>query len=97
MADYEQPKVDQSSAGEVQDRGLFDFLEKKEEEKKAEEGLVEGVEKIHIEEHGKVEEEKKEGLLEKLHHRSHSSSSSSVSWPGIILLFFLVISTVQRL
>ncbi|URE27582.1 Dehydrin [Musa troglodytarum] len=69
------------SGEEVQDRGLFDFLGKKKEEEKTEECheevLVSGVEKIHLEEAGK-EEDKKEGLLEKL-HRSHSSSSSSSS------------------
>lgn len=81
MAEEHHKAVESGEEVEVQDRGLFDFLGKKKEEEKTEECheevLVSGVEKIHLEEAGK-EEDKKEGLLEKL-HRSHSSSSSSVS------------------
>ncbi|KAJ6827235.1 vicilin-like seed storage protein [Iris pallida] len=56
---------------EVRDRGMFDFLRKKKEDKEQEQELVTGVEKLH------VEEEKKGSLSEKL-HRSKSSSSSSL-------------------
>ncbi|URD83885.1 Dehydrin [Musa troglodytarum] len=81
MAEEHHKAVESGEEVEVQDRGLFDFLGKKKEEEKTEECheevLVSGVEKIHLEEAGK-EEDKKEGLLEKL-HRSHSSSSSSSS------------------
>ncbi|CAL9067877.1 unnamed protein product [Musa banksii] len=81
MAEEHHKAVESGEEVEVQDRGLFDFLGKKKEEEKTEECheevLVSGVEKIHLEEAGK-EEDKKEGLLGKL-HRSHSSSSSSSS------------------
>ncbi|KAJ8512027.1 hypothetical protein OPV22_002461 [Ensete ventricosum] len=81
MAEEHHKAVESGEEVEVQDRGLFDFLGKKKEGEKTEECheevLVSGVEKIHLEEAEK-EEDKKEGLLEKL-HRSHSSSSSSSS------------------
>ena len=82
---------------EVQDRGLFDFLGKKKEEKADEEVLASGVEKIQIEEEkpeekkhtlfdklheDKPEEEKKHSLLDKLHHSGSSSSSSSSDEEG---------------
>ncbi|OAY84510.1 dehydrin COR410-like [Ananas comosus] len=68
---------------EVKDRGLFDFMGRKEEKEKEKEkieevDLVAGMEKVRVDEveDRKEEEKKKEGFLEKL-HRSHSSSSSS--------------------
>lgn len=67
---------------QVQDRGLFDHFTKKDEEVQEQQVLVSEMEKVHVvdEEPKKSEdEEKKPGLLEKL-HRSHSSSSSSVSF-----------------
>ncbi|XVF17134.1 hypothetical protein REPUB_Repub10bG0093100 [Reevesia pubescens] len=62
---------------ETKDRGLFDFMGKKEEEKSQEEVIAtEFDEKDKIEEeHKEGEEKKKHSLLEKL-HRSDSSSSS---------------------
>nr|CAD1844767.1 unnamed protein product [Ananas comosus var. bracteatus] len=70
---------------EVKDRGLFDFMGRKEEKEKEKEkieevDLVAGMEKVRVDEveDKKEEEKKKEGFLEKL-HRSHSSSSSSSS------------------
>lgn len=68
---------------EAKDRGLFDFLKKKDEdERPQEEVIVTEFEKVQvsepepkIEEPPKEEEEKKHSLLEKL-HRSDSSSSS---------------------
>lgn len=77
-------KVGDGGAVETQDRGLFNFLGKKEEEKPQEEVIVTEFEKVQVseaephavrvqEEH--KDEEKKHGLLEKL-HRSGSSSSS---------------------
>lgn len=74
-------------AVDVQDRGMFDFLGKKKEhdgegkegDKCQEEVLVTEFEKVQVAEGGgEAKEEKKEGLLEKL-HRSHSSGSSSSS------------------
>lgn len=63
---------------ETKDRGLFDFLGKKEEEKKPQEvheGLVTGFdEKVKISE----AEEKKHGLFEKHHRQDNSSSSVSI-------------------
>jgi len=66
---------------ETTDRGLFDFMKKKEEQKPQEETIVaEFQEKVQVSEpEPKHEEEKKHGgILEKL-HRSDSSSSSSSS------------------
>ncbi|KAI9109186.1 hypothetical protein K1719_019809 [Acacia pycnantha] len=62
MADQEN-KQQNTSELETQDRGLFDFIGKKDGENKAEHHLDQ-------------EQDKKPGLLEKL-HRSNSSSSSS--------------------
>ena len=68
---------------EVEDRGLFDSLlgKKKEEEKKQDEVLVTGMEKVSLAEPEVKEDhdagEKKESLLSKLHRSSSSSSSSS--------------------
>ena len=103
---------EQKQEVEVKDRGLFDFMGKKEEgeKKNEEEVLVAGVEKVHIEEVKKEEkeEEKKESLFDKL-HRSHSFSSSSVSLTFLtfpfpshfsllhhILSFYAVISSTLR-
>lgn len=67
---------------EATDRGLFDFMKKKEDTaegcKTSEtEVITSGVEKIHVSEpECKKEEKKHGGLLEKLHHDSSSSSSS---------------------
>ena len=80
-----EPTAVAEGAVETKDRGLFDFLGKKEEEKPQEEVIVTEFEKVQVSEvsepkfeETKEEEEKKPGLLEKL-HRSGSSSSSSVS------------------
>ena len=81
---------------EVTNRGLFGFGNKKaeEEDKKQEEGLVSGMEKVSVaetevkkeEEHHQVKKEeghedghKHETLFTKLQRSSSSSSSSSVS------------------
>lgn len=74
---YEAPApVEQST-----DRGLFDFMKKKDEEgHKASEvdAVASGIEKVHVSEPECKEEEKKHGgLLEKLHRSDSSSSSSS--------------------
>lgn len=71
---------------ETKDRGLFDFLGKKEEEKPQEEVIATEFEKVTVSEpEPKVEEykeeekdEKKHGLLEKLHRSNSSSSSVSI-------------------
>lgn len=88
MADqyeHNKPSVEETTTGanvESTDRGLFDFLGKKEEEKPThahEEQAIssEFGEKVKVgEEEHKEEEKKKE---EKKLHRSSSSSSSSVS------------------
>ncbi|KAK2995120.1 LOW QUALITY PROTEIN: hypothetical protein RJ640_020760, partial [Escallonia rubra] len=57
---------------EVKDRGLFDFMGKKEEEKKPceEEVIVSEFKKVQV-------SEPEHGLLEKLHRSGSSSSSSS--------------------
>jgi uncharacterized protein with von Willebrand factor type A (vWA) domain len=68
--------------GEATDRGLFDFVGKKEEEKTCEEAVIvaQFAEKVEVcdrekkEEHKEEEEKKREGLLEKLHRSSSSSS-----------------------
>lgn len=77
---------------EVKSRGLFDFMKKNEEktekeEKKEEEGIVSGMENVHVTQVEKMEAEKmetekkdpekKEGLFAKLHRSDSSSSSSS--------------------
>lgn len=85
MAEEHNKAVESGEAVAVQDRGLFDFMEKKKDEERKEcheeeEVLVTGMEKVQIEEGEKANEEEKMGLLEKL-HRSHSSSSSSVCTP----------------
>ncbi|XP_031254593.1 phosphoprotein ECPP44 [Pistacia vera] len=70
-------------AVETKDRGMFDFLGKKEEEKPQEEVIVTEFAKVQVSEpepkvEGPNEEEgKKPGLLEKLHRSGSSSSSSS--------------------
>lgn len=89
MADQYEKKVEEGSANvEATDRGLFDFLGKKEEEKPThaqEEHAIssEFVEKVKVSEEVAEykEEEKKEehNKEEKKLHRSSSSSSSSVS------------------
>nr|QMS43732.1 Cor47 [Betula platyphylla] len=84
---------DQQGGVETKDRGLFDFLGKKQEEKPQEEVLVNEFEKVKVSDqsHPKVdeyyeenyneeEEQKKKdkhGLLEKLRRSGSSSSSSS--------------------
>jgi len=89
MAEENQNKYEtpQSSEVEVQDRGVFDFLgKKKEEEKPQEEVIVTEFEKVTVSEEKKEEEgEKKHSLLEKLHRSD--SSSSSVSFSVLFLLF----------
>ncbi|PON60588.1 Dehydrin [Parasponia andersonii] len=80
-------KVGGEGSVESKDRGLFDFLGKKDEEKKHQEEVIstEFGEKIKVSEEEpkhKVEkhneeEEKKPSLLEKLHRSDSSSSSSS--------------------
>ena len=81
--------VAEEAAVETKDRGIFDFLGKKEEEKPQEEVIVTDFEKVTISEpEPKVEEEeeKKHGLLEKLHRSD--SSSRSVSFYLISMFFF---------
>ena len=84
--EYEATKVGEEGSVEAKDRGLFDFLGKKDEEKPQEEKIsTEFGEKVKVseeeykhkvEEH--KEEEKKPTLLEKLHRSDSSSSSVSV-------------------
>ncbi|KAG8378044.1 hypothetical protein BUALT_Bualt08G0097200 [Buddleja alternifolia] len=81
------PKAEEYAAVETTDRGLFDFMGKKKEEKKCEEEVIatEFEQKVQVceekKEEPKVEEEKKhEGLKAKL-HRSDSSSSSCDDTP----------------
>lgn len=64
---------------EQSDRGLFDFMGKKDEEKKCEETAIssEFEKKAHVSEPEPKSEEKKESLLAKLHRSDSSSSSSS--------------------
>ncbi|PWA97159.1 cold-regulated 47 [Artemisia annua] len=64
---------------EQSDRGLFDFMGKKDEEKKCEETAIssEFETKAHVSEPEPKSEEKKESLLSKLHRSDSSSSSSS--------------------
>lgn len=85
--EHEVPKVatEESSAetGEVTDRGMFDFLKKKNEGKKSEETINSAFEqKVQVSEPvpevKHEEEEKKPSLLEKLHRNDSSSSSVSV-------------------
>ncbi|KAI5353612.1 hypothetical protein L3X38_006506 [Prunus dulcis] len=82
-----------AECGEIKDRGLFDFLGKKEAEKPQEEVIVTEFEKVKVSDHEaphphhhepesyKVEQEedkeKKHGSLLEKLHRSDSSSSSS--------------------
>lgn len=87
MADqyeHNKPSVEETGGANVEsaDRGLFDFMGKKEEEKPThahEEQAIssEFGEKVKVSEEHKKEEEKKEE--KKLHRSSSSSSSSSVS------------------
>lgn len=92
MAEYDHGKTikaDEAAAVETRDRGLFDFLGKKEEEKKHEEEAIshEFEHKVHVaepvhkveekKEHKEEEEKKHEGLLEKLTRSNISSSSVS--------------------
>lgn len=96
MAEYENKKIEEEAGVEAKDRGLFDFLGKKEEEKPPvavhEEEVVivaEQFEKVEVSEPEPVapkveeQEEKKPSLLEKLHRSD--SSSSSVSFKLFIL------------
>jgi hypothetical protein len=85
MAEEIKNVPEQSSAPEVTDRGLFDFLGKKKDEETKPEGttlesdfehqvkISEPAPEVKHEE----EEEKKPSLLEKLHRSDSSSSSSS--------------------
>jgi hypothetical protein len=87
--EYETP-VREEGPVETKDRGLFDFLGKKEEEKHQEEAMVTEFEKVSVsesqpkvEEYKVKEEEKKEekkhsSLLEKLHRSDSDSSSVSI-------------------
>lgn len=84
--EYE-PTVGAEGKVESKDRGMFDFLGKKEEEKpqhQDQEVIASEFEKVNVsepgrkvEEHTKEKEEKKPSLLEKLHRSGSSSSSSS--------------------
>ncbi|KAK8512598.1 hypothetical protein V6N13_082864 [Hibiscus sabdariffa] len=82
VAEFESNVGGDHGAVESKDRGMFDFLGKKEEEqpKPQQEAIATEFENFKIEESkaedGYREGEKKNSLLEKL-HRSHSSSSSS--------------------
>jgi hypothetical protein len=76
------PKSDnetKSDTVEQSDRGLFDFMGKKDEEKKCEETAIssEFEEKVHVSEPEPKTEEKHESLPQKLHRSDSSSSSSS--------------------
>ncbi|GAB4832986.1 hypothetical protein Ancab_007007 [Ancistrocladus abbreviatus] len=74
---------------EAIDRGILDFMKKKDEEKLQEEVIVTEFENVHVsehepkvehmkeEDHKEDEKEKKHGLLEKLQRSDSSSSSSS--------------------
>ena len=85
--EYETKVGEESGAVETKDRGLFDFLGKKEEEKPQEEVIATDFEeklqvsepetKVEEEHKKKEEEEKKPTLFEKLHRSGSSSSSSS--------------------
>jgi len=91
MADqYEQnkPSVEETVGANVEatDRGLFDFIGKKKEEKPSHAHEEEAIssefcEKVKVSEEEVHKEEKKE---EKKLHRSSSSSSSSVSLSFIL-------------
>lgn len=87
-----EPTVGGEGSVEAKDRGLFDFLGKKEEEKPQDQEVIasEFDQKVQLSEQHeppkveepkteetKVEEEKKPSLLEKLHRSGSSSSSSS--------------------
>ncbi|GAA0144487.1 hypothetical protein LIER_04920 [Lithospermum erythrorhizon] len=87
MAEHDQTikQEEYATLVESQDRGLFDFMGKKVEEKKPEEETIshEFEHKVHVtepehkveEEH--KEEEKHEGLIQKLTRSDSNSSSSS--------------------
>ncbi|KAE8704478.1 hypothetical protein F3Y22_tig00110450pilonHSYRG00264 [Hibiscus syriacus] len=79
-------EVKSSVAGEEEveskDRGLFDFMGKKEEEKPQEEVLVTEFDKVKIEEskpEKEGEDKKKHGLLKKLHRSDSSSRHQSLA------------------
>lgn len=81
-------RINEATPGVVEttDRGLFDFMKKKEDEAKPSseyDNINSGVEKVHLsepeckkEDHHQ-EEKKHESLLDKLHRSDSSSSSSS--------------------
>lgn len=89
---------------ETKDRGLFDFLGKKEEEKHKkpqEEVIVTEFEKVKVTEPEPEtkecrEEEKKPGLLEKLHRSSSSSSSVSILIIFTLLLHLFVFNVSKH-
>lgn len=76
--EYEVKVGDEGQAVETQDRGLFDLLGKKKEEKPQEEVIATEFEKVKVSEPEHKDEEKKPGLLEKLHRSNSSSSSVSI-------------------
>lgn len=84
---------------EIKDRGMFDFLGKKEEEKPQEEVIVAQFEKVQVSEEPceKKEElkEEKPCLPEKLHRSTSSSSSVWKNHP--IYSFFLIFSFVFKI
>lgn len=79
---------------EQSDRGLFDFMGKKDEEKKCEETAIssEFEKKAHVSEPEPKSEEKKESLLAKL-HRSDSSSSSVSFYLTLIYLYLCLLAS----
>ncbi|XP_010539809.1 PREDICTED: dehydrin ERD14-like [Tarenaya hassleriana] len=85
VTEQEAPRVatdESSETAEVKDRGLFDFMGKKDEAKPEESIATEFDHKVQVsepvpEKKHEEEEEKKPSLLEKLHRTSSSSSSSS--------------------
>ncbi|KAF2310180.1 hypothetical protein GH714_007087 [Hevea brasiliensis] len=80
----ETPVVGGGAAVETKDRGLFDFMGKKEEEKPQEEVIVtEFEEKVQVSDPEPKEEENKHGLLEKLHRSDSSTSSVSINFDHI--------------
>ena len=85
MAEYDQSniKVEEGSAVEATDRGIFN-VGKKEEVKKCDQGQAisaEFDEKVRVSEPDKEEGKKHGGLLEKLHRSGSSSSSVSFRSP----------------
>lgn len=96
MAEENQNKYETSESSEVEikDRGVFDFLGKKKEEKEkpGQDSIVTEFEKVKVsEEPEKKEEEgeKKQSLLEKLHRSDSRSSSVSFNISYIVSFYYI--------